>query len=221
MGLQVIGSGGVVLGVGEEAAKPAHVQLMGMQGNAYRYSGFTGTIGAATGANSELFQFRFVSGTKTFAVVRKVIFDGVGIVAVGTALGPLGWMLKPARAWTVAGSGGTRIATAGDNLQMETALVSTQVNDIGIATTAALTAGTKTKDANSIGQAIVSIGTGAVTTYQLIAPASQPLLDASAGGAPLVLANQEGFTIDTTHAGPAGLTYTVGFTVDWVEVTDY
>lgn len=222
-GIEVIGAGGTVLGVGEEASAPAHVAPMPLAGNAYRVSVFTGTIGAALAASSELFQFRFVSGAgKNFAVVRKVMFDGLGIVAVATAAGPLGFMLKPARGWTVVGSGGTRIATTGDNLQMETALPASQANDIGIATTAALTAGTKTKDANAIGQALGGVGTAAVTAYgatSIVAP--QPLLDASAGGMPLVLANQEGFTIDTTHAGPAALTYVAGFTVDWVEVTAF
>ena len=50
----------------------------------------------------------------------------------------------------------------------------------------------------------------------------QPLLDASAaGGQPLVLADQEGFVIQTTHAGPAGFTYTAGFTVVWCEVSAF
>jgi len=222
MGIQIIGNGGTIIGAGEEARKGLHCIELPVAGNAYRYSGFTGTIGAALAASSELLQFRFVSGTKTFAVVRKVIMDGFGIVAVATALGPLGWPMIPARAWTVAGSGGTRIATTGDNLQMETPIASSQVNDLGIATTAALTVGTKTKDANAIGQVGPwSIGTGAVTTYQAIPFSGQPFLDASSGANPLVCANNEGFVIQTTHTGPAALTYVASFTVDWVEVTAY
>lgn len=220
MGIQIIGNGGVIVGAGEESAKPLHSALMPIEGNAYRYSGFTGTIAAATAADTELFHFRFVSGTKSFAIVRKIIYDGMGIVAVGTALGQIGFKVVPARAWTAAGSGGTTISTAGDNLNMETAAPASQVNNLSIATTAALTAGTKTKDANAIGQVVMSTGTGAVTTYQLL-PSGQALLDASGGGQPLVLANQEGFVIQTTHVGATALTYQVGFTVDWVEVTAF
>ena len=221
MGIQLIGNGGTVIGAAEEARKGLHVIQLPLAGNAYRFSGFTGTIGAALAADSELLQFRFVSGTKSFALIRKIVLDGMGIVAVATASGPLGWKVMPARAWTVAGSGGTRIAQTGDNLQMETALANSQVSDLGIATTGALTVGTKTKDANAIGQVGPwSVGTGAVTTYQLIT-AGQIFLDATAGGMPLVLANNEGFVIQTTHIGPAALTYTAGFTVDWVEVTAY
>jgi len=223
MGIQLIGNGGVVVGAGEEAAKPLHANLLPYSGNWYRYSGFTGTIGAALAANSELLQFRFLSGTKSFAIAQKVMFDGLGIVAVASAAGPLGFNLFPARAWSAAGSGGTRIAVSGDNLQMRTDEPNSQVNDLGIATTGALTVGTKALDANAIGQALGGIGTGAVTIYgptSIVAP--QPLLDASGGGSsPLILANQEGFAIRTTHIGPAGLTYVAGFTVIWCEVTAF
>jgi hypothetical protein len=189
----------------------------------YRYSGFTGTIGAALAANSEVLQFRFLSGTKTWALVHAVKVDGAGIVAVGTAIGPVGFYMTPARAWTAAGSGGTRIAVSGDNLQTETALSNSQVNDLGIATTGALTAGTKTLDANACGQVIGGTLTGAATTSQ-VAPLMLPeylFNSQDEGGQPLVLANQEGFVIRTSHVGPTALTYVVGFTVVWSEVTAF
>jgi hypothetical protein len=220
MAIQLQGAGAVILGASEDASAPLHVALHGQAGNAYRYAGFTGTIGAALAANSEILQFRFLTGTKTKCVVRKIMFDGIGIVAVATALGPLGFMVKPARSWSVAGSGGTRIVTTGDNLQLRQANPASQVNDLGIATTGALTAGTKTFDANAMGQCLLSIGTGAVTTYQMLS-AVQPLIDVSGGSHPLVLGDQEGFSILTTHVGPAALTYVAGFTIDWVEVAAF
>jgi hypothetical protein len=211
-----------IAAVGEAASMPLHTTIMPRGGNWYRYSGFTGTIGAALAASSELLQFRFVSGTKSFAIVDKVVFEGLGIVAVATAGGPLGFELVPARGWTVAGSGGTRIATTGDNLQTETALTNSQVSDIGISTTGALTVGTKTLDANAQGGTIMAIGTGAVTTYQVIPFGPSDLYNASdAGFQPLVLANQEGFVIRTTHTGPAALTYVARFKVVWAEVTAF
>lgn len=222
MGIQLLGSDGAIVGGGETAVSPLHTVQMPLAGNWYRYSGFTGTIGAALGAGSELLQFRFVSGTKTFALVHKVTLEGIGIVAVATALGPLGFELVPARAWTVAGSGGTRIAVSADNLQTETALAGTQVNDIGIASTGALTVGTKTLDANAQGGSLLTIGTGAVTTYQMIANGPADMYNASdAGGQPLVLATNEGFVIRTSHVGPAGLTYVARLKVVWAEVTAF
>lgn len=220
MALEVIGNtSGVIVGSGEEASAPFHVVTHPIAGNTYRLSAFTGTIGAALAANSELFQFRFVSGTKSFAVVTKVIFDGLATMVVATAAGPVGFKLVPARAWTAAGSGGTRLTTSGDNCNLETSAPASQVNDVGISTTGALTAGTKTKDSTAIGQAIVAAGTAAITAYTTYGVPSQPLLDAAAGNLPLVLANQEGFTIDTTHTGPSAMTYVAGFTVEWAEVT--
>jgi hypothetical protein len=223
MPIQLLGNGGTIIGGGEEASLPLHIAQHPVQGNWYRFSGFTGTLTAALAANSEVLQFRFVSGAKSFALIYKVIFDGMAIVVVPTAAGPMGFQLVPARAWTVAGSGGTRIAVSGDNLQMETAAPNSQVNDLGIATTGLLTVGTKTLDANAQGQVIGGVGTAAITAYGntgFMMP--QPLLDASAaGGMPLVLANNEGFVVRTTHAGLAAMTYAAGFTVVWAEVTAF
>lgn len=223
MAIQLQGVGGNTIGAAEDASVPQHVTLHGQAGNAYRYSGFTGTIGAALAANSEVLQFRFLTGTKTKCIVRKVMFDGIGIVVIPTAVGPLGFMLKPARSWSVAGSGGTRIATTGDNLQLRQSNPASQVNDLGIATTGALTVGTKTLDANAIGQVIGGVGTGAAAPSMAVGPAiaPQPLIDASGGGHPLVLGDQEGFAILTTHVGPAALTYVAGFTIDWIEVAAF
>lgn len=219
-GISIIANGGQVIGGGEEARKPMHGCNMPLIGNWYRYSGYTGTIGAALAANSEVLQFRFLTGSKTLALIQKIQFCGMGIVAVPTAAGPLGFEYVPARAWTVAGSGGTRIAVSGDNLQTETALANSQVNDIGISTTGALTVGTKTLDANAQGGVLSGVGTGAVTIYgptSIIAPSF--LLDADGEGyQPLVCANQEGFVIRTTHVGPATMTYVARFTVIWCEV---
>ena len=221
--IQVLGNGGTVIGGGEEASAPLHVAAHPLAGNWYRYAGFTGTIAAATAASSEVLQFRFVSGTKSYALVYKVEFTGMGIVAVATAAGPLGFELVPARSWTAAGSGGTRIATTGDNLQTETALTQSQVSDIGIATTGALTAGTKTLDANAQGNRIAGIGTAAVTAYgsSSVIPPGHLLDSDGEGNQPLVLANQEGFVVRTTHVGPAGLTYVAGFKVVWAEVSAF
>ncbi len=224
MAIQLLTNGGSLLEGGEAARiSPLHIQRMPIKGNNYRVSAFTGTIGAALAANSEVFQFRFVSGTKTYALINHIQLNGAGVVAVSTAIGPIGWYVTPARAWTAAGSGGTRITNTGDNMQLETAIATSQVSDIGIATTGALTAGTKTLDSASIGQHITGTLTGAATVQQFgqLAGTEDLFRAEDNGGMPLVLANQEGFVIRTTHAGPAALTYVVGFSVQWTEVTAF
>lgn len=224
MTIKLQAADGSILAGGENTrSSPLHIQNMPLKGSHYRASAFTGTIAAATAADSEVFQFRFVSGTKTFALVTKIELSGGGIVAVSTAIGPIGFYVTPARAWTAAGSGGTRLALTTNNSNLETAIDPSQVNDIGISTTAALTAGTKTLDTSSIGQFITGVLTGATTTQQTTTLFPRvDLFDASSqGGMPLVLANQEGFVIRTTHVGPTALTYAAGFAVSWVEVTAF
>lgn len=213
---------GVMAGVGEVARSPLHVVDTPGLGNWYRLSVISNTIAAALAANSELFQFRFVAGTKTKALlyIAKI---SAAIVSVGTAIGPIGFELVPARNWTVAGSGGTRIANTSDNMQTETALPNSQVLDIGIATTGALTVGTKVLDANGQGNILSGILTGAATTQQVAELVTDRYLfnAMDAGGQPLVLANNEGFIIKTTHIGPAALTYVIGVTIAWREVVSF
>ncbi len=222
MGIQVIsGSGSALANVGEVASAAQHVALHPRAGNWYRYSGYTGIIAAAVAANSEVLQFRFVTGAgKTLALVTRVELEGLAVIAAATAAGPLGFELVPARSWTAAGSGGTRIATTGDNLQMRTSEPVSQVSDLGIATTGALTAGTKTLDANAIGGVMAGIGTAAITSFGL-GGLSGHLMSQEAAELPLVLANQEGFVVRTSHVGPATLTYVARFGIEWCEVTDF
>jgi hypothetical protein len=224
MSIQIQSAAGTTLAGGEVVrAASLHTLQMPFQGNNYRAAMFTGTIGAALAAGSELFQFRFVTGSKTKCLVHSVKFCGAGIVAVATALGPIGWHMTPARAWTVAGSGGTRFTNSGDNMQLEHSIANSQCSDIGVATTGALTAGTKTLDGMSMGMTITSVLTGAATVQQTSILANPDFLFRSDenGGMPLVLENNEGFVIRTTHAGPTSLTYVAGFAVSWTEVAAF
>lgn len=221
MGIQIIGSSGSIAEVGEGVSLPFHAALHPKTGNWYRYSGFTGTIAAGTAAGAELFQFRFLTGTKTLALIHKIELEGLSIVAAATAAGTIGFETIPARSWTVAGSGGTRIATTGDNLQMRTSQPVSQVSDIGIATTGTLTTGTKTLDVNAIGGLMTSVGTAAITSYALGNTLTGALMAQEASEMPLVIANQEGFVIRSTHVGPATMTYIARFGIEWVEVTNF
>jgi hypothetical protein len=85
-----------------------------------------------------------------------------------------------------------------------------------IASTAALTAGTKTLDTQPIGQYSAAFGTG--TSIQWIPQFDLFHIDPG-GEAPLVLATNEGFVIRATV--PATGTWQFGVTVCWAEVTAY
>lgn len=197
--------------------RPVHYGAQGI----YRFAAETGTIAAALAANSEIFQFRWTSTTHLALLYRCYLSAGANVAATAAALIEL--RLSVARSWTVAGSGGTRVVTSGNNLKtkqsMGTSLLAT--NDLGIATTGALTAGTKTFDASDAGIVVTGIGTGAITTsLDLGFFDKENLLSASdAGEAPIVLTANEGVVIRSgSTAFPAGMTWHAGLTFAWAEV---
>ena len=176
-------------------------------------------MAAALGANSEIFQFRYVTAASRIALVYKISVSAGANVAA-TAAGLVAFVTTAARGWTAAGTGGTRMTFTGDNINLRTSHAASEVNDAGICTTAALTAGTKTLDSNNFGAISVGIGTGLITTTPNlnILPATA-LFDADGEGQhPLVLANQEGFVIRSgVNAWPATMTWGFSVNVLWVE----
>lgn len=193
-------------------------------GGGYRIAMQSGTIAAALGANSELFQFRYVTSANRVCIVHGIsVSAGANVAASAAALAAL--RATVARGWTVAGSGGTRATLTGNNQKLRTSFATSEVNDIGMATTAALTVGTKTLDAQDIGGISFGIGTGAITTSVALnlVSATNLLGDFSAGMAwPLVLVNQEGFVIRSgANAFPAGMTWTLNVNVAWSEVDSF
>jgi hypothetical protein len=203
---------------------PAHVTAGPLPvgaGGAFRVSATSGTMAAALAANSEIFQFRYVTSNNRVALVHGIsISAGANLAATAAAL--VTFKATMARGWTAAGSGGTRLTLTGDNAQLRTSHATSEVNDAGISTTAALTAGTKTLDAQDFGAVSVGIGTGALTTtpYFSILPKTNLFGDFVGGLAwPIVLANQEGFVVRSgVNAWPATMTWNFSVDVAWSEV---
>lgn len=217
------GVSGTLTGVGAEAASPLHTTKYPVaygSGGFYRVGATSGTMAAALAANSEIFQFRYVTAASRIAIVYKIsITAGANVAASAAAL--VAFRATVARSWTVAGSGGTRLTLTGDNANLRTSMSTSEVNDAGIATTGALTAGTKTLDTTDIGAISQGIGTGAITVAVALPLVEDgKLLDADGEGQhPLVLANQEGFVVRTgANAFPAGLTWSFSVNVLWGEV---
>lgn len=216
-----------IAAVGAKAFQPLHT-LSGPfpvgAGGGYRASSQSGTMAAALGANSEIFQFRYVTAASRVALVYGVsIAAGCNVAASAAAL--VAFRLSIARAWTVIGSGGTRFTMTTNNQKMRTNHATSEVNDIGIATTAALTAGTKTFDAQDHGSVAFGILTGAITVQVpgIILPKTNLLGEFTGGlGWPLVFANQEGFAIRTgANAFPAGMTWNFSVDVFWTETDTF
>lgn len=195
-------------------------------GGAYRLSMTSGTIAAALAANSELFQFRFVTAAARVCLVFGITVSAAMIVAPAVGTTPVNMQLRAtiARAWTAAGTGGTRATLTTNNQKLRTAHQTSEVNDIGMATTGALTAGTKTLDAQDIGGTTggVYFDLAAGDTSAILIPQTNLLGEFTGGlGFPLVLANQEGFVIRSGLVMPATLTWNLVANVLWSEVDGF
>lgn len=177
-------------------------------------------MAAALAANSEIFQFRYVTAASRLAAIYKVSISAGANVAA-TAAGLVTLRMAAARSWTAAGSGGTRLTLTGDNVNLRTSMATSEVNDAGISTTGALTAGTKTLDTTDLAAITTGIGTGALTVAAdfTIIPQTA-LFDADGEGQhPLILANQEGFVIrNGANAWPATMTWGFSVNVLWAEI---
>lgn len=181
----------------------------------------TGILPAALGANSEIYQFRWTHAT-LLAVVRKIRISAAVSTTFFAAGVPVRVDLVKATGWSAQGTGGTGISPAA-TLKRRTSMSSSQVaaNDMRIATTAALGAGTKTLEANSL--ALINAA-GPITASldgTIIAPGTiMWQAEVGDGEHPLVLAQNEGFVIRSV-AVPATGTWEATIMVDWAEVSAY
>ena len=193
-------------------------------GGAYRASSQSGTMAVSLAANSEIFQFRYVTAASRVCLVHGVsISASMNVAATAAAL--LAFRMSVARSWSAAGSGGTRFTLTGNNQKLRTSFATSEVSDMGIATTGALTAGTKTFDSQDVGSVAFSALPGAITvaTQGVLIPKTN-LLGNFAGSMawPLVLASQEGFAIRVgANAWPAGMTWNFAVDVAWSEVDGF
>lgn len=187
----------------------------------YSYGGFTGILGAALGANSEIFQFRWTDATR-LCVVNKVVISACVSTTFFAAGVPVQIDLVKATSWSAAGTGGTSVTPAA-TMKKRTSMGSTLIatGDIRISTTAALGAGTKTLEANAMAS-VAAPGPITASLNGQIVPPGTPLfeLNVAHGQGPMVLVQNEGFVIRSV-AVPGTGTWTVGVTVDWQELAAY
>lgn len=173
--------------------------------------------GAATtvAAAGAIFSLRQLAAT--LLIIRRI---GVGFVATTgfTAAQLLDYALFVARAFTVSDSGGTAIALTGSNCKHRTSLGTPTSVDCRIATTAALTAGTKTLDANALNM----VAGYAPTTAGVVLTTSQNnLLSHDAGDYPLVLAINEGINVQNVSVMGAAGVGTIYVNAEFSEATAY
>lgn len=223
MALQIQGNGGVIADVSTEHRamrfEPRPVDASGL--GHYSWGGATGILPAALGANSEIWQFRWADATR-FALIRKIKISACVTTTFFAAGVPVTIDLIKSTGWTVAGTGGTAITPAA-TIKKRTSMASTLLvaGDMRIATTAALGAGTKTLEANSLAAMVAPGPITASLNGQIIAPGTiMWQAEVGDGEYPLVLAQNEGLSIRSV-AVPATGTWQATVDIQWAEVSAY
>lgn len=175
----------------------------------------SGTMAAGLAADSEIYQFRWTAA-KVCPVAEVSMWAGT---LTTFTQGAFAFRLFPARSWTVDGAGGSAATLTTNNGKLRTSFPTTAVGAARISSTAALTAGTKTLDA----QGIESCGGGTVADGAAVVNLNLPRTYLLGGGAgaryPLLLAQNEGFVIRASV--PATGTWIFGVTVRYEETGGY
>ncbi len=222
MAIQVMGLSGTVAEVDGTTYRALRVTARpvdyGANGS-YRVAVTTGIMSAGLAAGSDIFQARWTLAAP-IALIWGIQIDGFGGTSTAFTAGTGSFKAFISRSWTADGSGGTTLTLTGNNNKLRTSMATSQFGAIRISSTAALTTGTKTNDSQAAGQMSFSIGTTASVNYlgQVGLYGSNALED---GGnpAPIVLAQNEGITIQATV--PATGTWVAGITMAWSEVSSY
>jgi len=176
-------------------------------------------MAAGLAAAAPVFSFRNATANRKLRILAVNVNASVG--ATGFTAGSALFSMFAARAFTASDSGGTALSAlaAGNNSnKLRTAQPSSFVltstgGDARISSTAALTAGTRTLDANPVGNIVCPAGAAGTVMIQ-----DTPIYSdyTTLYGIPLVLAQNEGFVIEATV--PATGVWQFGINMLWAEV---
>jgi hypothetical protein len=178
----------------------------------YRHALTSGTLAAGLTAASPVFSFRY--GSANICLVRRVVLTLGDLV--GFAAGFFAFNLYAARSFTVSDSSGTAGTLTGNNGKLRTSYATTGLSDFRISSTAGLTPGTRTLDADPLDTISMSVVT---TAGAPPLPVLGEMIRAMPGEQPLILAQNEGFVIQATV--PATGTWQLGVAVTWDEVASW
>lgn len=191
-------------------------------GGHYRTAVATGDIAAGAGAAAEFVQFRWTSAT-LLAAILDVEITGMR-ATTAFAAGVIDITATIARSFTVAGTGGGVATITTNNAKARTSMATTGLGELRTSTTAALGAGTKTLDAQPIGNIITHSSAGPNAATPIIGSIYLPRTkivdpDLGDGAHPLLLAQNEGLIIRATV--PATGVWNLGCQITWAEVPAY
>lgn len=175
--------------------------------------------GALTGiaANAPVFSFRWASGVGQLCVIKRVSVNFVCTTGF-TAGQSMGYNLVVARNFLASDTVGTAVAVGyTQNNKNRTSLYNSTVTDCRISAAAALTAGTRTLDANSLGSTYFYAQTTTAGTLLQ----NTPLVSYNWNDYPLILQNNEGFVITNALLMGAAGVGTLTVNVEWFETDGF
>lgn len=185
-------------------------------GGAYLFTGLSGAMAAGLAAGAPIFSMRWApSPASMLALIHRI---EIAIVETGTVFtAGIGFcQVFIARGFTAADTGGTSISFAGNTNKLRTSHAPSQMA-MNVATTGALTPGTRTVDTNDCGLEVFPVP---ATANTLLLPMTDILQRAFGDGDwPVVLANNEGLILTATM--PALGTWQFAVNIDWIEVPTY
>ena len=194
-----------------------HFQKNAYQVRIYGASAISGVMAAGLAANSEILQFRFVDATEQRKIRIVSALLSAAVDTTGFTAGAATFDLVPARSWTAAGTGGGTLTLSGNNGKFRTAQNTNILGvsgEIRVATTAALTAGTKTLDAQGTTGVVAQAGAAGT---QMLFPVDLLQEAFQVDGEPLIVSHNEGFVIRATVPATGTWKFAVG--LQWAEVT--
>ena len=211
MPFQLQGNGGVVPEV-DTTFRTLRVSLRPAE--LIGYYSVSGSSGALTGVAAAGPVWSFRNTGANLLMVRRVSIGFVTTTAFTTAQG-LDYQMFRANSFTASDTGGTALFTAGQNKHRNSFTNVTSAPDIRIASTAALTAGTRTLETAGMG-----IAGGASTAVGTSMPITD-ILEQDAGDYPFVLAQNEGFVIANGIAMGAAGVIRLQVSCEYAEMTSY
>jgi hypothetical protein len=172
----------------------------------------TGTMAAGLAGGSPVYSFRY--GGANLAIIRKVSIEADDVTTAFVA-GTAKFDLIAARSFTASDTGGTSPTLTGNNGKLRTSFATTAISDLRISSTATLTAGTRTLDA----QPLATISFAISTNIDAVLLPTTDLIRQNVGESPLVLATNEGFVIQATVPGTG--TWFTSVRTCWDEVSAF
>lgn len=179
-------------------------------GGCFQLTSKSGTMAAGLAANSPIYAFRWTSSTM-LALIRRIRISAWSL-GTGFTAGIAVLDLVRVRSWTVADTGGTTDTITAPNGKLRIAMSATAVAEIRHSSTATLTAGTRTADAQPVETAVAAVTTATNTPFFR----RDTLFEKLGAEHPLTLAQNDGFVVQATV--PATGTWSFAITPEWDEV---